>query len=211
MGAWGETALRAGWPDEHAHGGVEAGIADAPLADAAIGSTDMLEQPLDGVVGVGALVHGGAADGPLGPHVHELALGHHPSAHILVDEDETLILEGSGRAQLRHEGLLTVGVHTVGRALQEDGVGAVGVPRRVDGREEVHAIPHGDERLALGVVVLDPGGLGPGIRLGPLGLEIQGARQEGRDEEGRDPQATRKGHADSECGRHLKRYLHGLR
>jgi len=58
---------------------------------------------------------------------------------------------------------------------------------------------------------LGPSELGLGLRLGPPGLEIRGDRQEDRDEEGRDPQATRKEHAGSECGRHLKRYLQGVR
>src|SRR5258706_31430 len=41
---------------DHAGGGVEAGIGDAPLTDLAVVATHVLDQPVDRVVGVGALV-----------------------------------------------------------------------------------------------------------------------------------------------------------
>src|SRR5579859_3979677 len=43
---------------DHAHGDEIAGIRDAVHADAAVVVRNILDQPVDGVVGVGAFVHG---------------------------------------------------------------------------------------------------------------------------------------------------------
>ena len=80
---------------DHAGGAVETGVRDTPHADPAVGVGHVLEQILDGVVGVRRLVDVGwfrlviqvRAD------VYERAFREIQVANILVDEDVALIPE----------------------------------------------------------------------------------------------------------------------
>ncbi len=193
-GRLGRDGLQGRVARQHARGGVEGRVADAPLADFPVVVLHVLHQPVDGVVGVRALVHGRAAGGALGPHVHEVPLGHHPAPHILVDEDEALLLEGGRRTQVGRIGLRAVGIDAVGSALEEEGIGPAGVPGGVDGREQLHPIAHGDEHLAL--VVLFPDRGNAGLRWHRRGRRSdQGAEQEDREERG--AEGAEQGHGGS--------------
>ena len=55
-GACGDEALSAGCASIMPIDRLPAALGDAPLADATVVVRDVLQQPLDGVVGVGALV-----------------------------------------------------------------------------------------------------------------------------------------------------------
>ena len=95
--------------------------------------------------------------GPLGrvvrPHVHELALGHVAAPHVLVGEDEALLRRRLGGAHALAVGVAPVGRDAVGRPGQQDRVALVRsrVLGDVDGREELHPVPHRDAVLVLGV------------------------------------------------------------
>src|SRR5688500_11910563 len=80
---------------DHAHRSAEAGIRDAPHADAAVVVWNVLYEPLDRVIGVSAFVDvfRAAFLRLVRPYVYELAFRHQSSAHVLVDEDELLALK----------------------------------------------------------------------------------------------------------------------
>ncbi len=157
MGAWGEAAIEGGVGVDDAGGGVEAGIGDAPHADLAVVVGDVVNEPLDGVVGVGAFVGilGAALDGAVRRHVDEIAFGHVAAADVLVDEDELLAAEFIRRAEGGLVVLHAVGPDAVGRAGQHDGIGFGGVLGDVDAGEEALAIAHGNLEFVLGIVRLD--------------------------------------------------------
>jgi len=135
-------------------GGVEARIAHPPLAHPAVVTGDVLEQPGHRIVGVGAFVHPGPGPG-VGPdrgEIDEGAFAHVLAAHILVHEYEALPAEPGGGAQVRHERPRAVGSHPVRGALHEEREAAAALLRGVDGREQPDPVPHGNQRLLLGVV-----------------------------------------------------------
>ena len=138
------------------HRCIEAGVRDAPHADAAVVPGDVIEQPLDGVVGVRGLVHRvPALLDRHRPHLDELPLGHELSAHVLVDEDEALVLEALRRSEARGVGRGAVRRHAVRRPKQQDWIGLRGVARRVNGREQRDAVAHGHTMLGLRIPAFD--------------------------------------------------------
>ena len=73
------------------------------MPDPAVVVRHVLDQPVDGVVGVGALVDVGRAallGDDVRPHVDELALRHPAAAHVLVGEDVAVLAEERRRAQV---------------------------------------------------------------------------------------------------------------
>ncbi len=83
-----------GWVGvDDADGGVEARVGVAPDADPAVVVRQVLDQPLDGVPGVGALVGAGGRIVADRSHVDELALRHKAAAHVFGDEDVALARE----------------------------------------------------------------------------------------------------------------------
>jgi hypothetical protein len=73
----------------------KAGVGDAPNADPAVVVGNVFDQPIDGVVGVRALIHVFRAAQRVLAHgnIHEDAFGEIPAANILIDEDEALSRE----------------------------------------------------------------------------------------------------------------------
>ena len=112
---------------DHAGGRVEPGVRDAPHADPAVVVGHVLEQPVDRVERVGALVDVGGAGllRPVRPHVDELALRHPAPAHVLVDHDVALGAEERRRAEVRLVGVDAVGLNAVGRPAEHDRVALV--------------------------------------------------------------------------------------
>ena len=126
------------------------------MADLAVVVGDVLEQPVDRVVGVAALVD---VLRPLGrvvrPHVDERPLRHPAAANVLVDEDVPFLAEQRRRAKVAGILIVAVGPDAGLRAGQQDRVLAARVLRGVDRGEEADAVAHGDLVLGLGVVRLD--------------------------------------------------------
>jgi hypothetical protein len=84
--------------------------------------------------------------------VDELALGLELPARVLVDEDVPLSREVVVRAEHGPILLGPVRADAVRRARHEHRVAHAGVSGSVDDREQLHAVAHRDEQLALGVV-----------------------------------------------------------
>jgi hypothetical protein len=136
---------------------VERGVRDAPHPDTPVVIRHVLEEPLNRVVRVSAFVD---VFGPrllrdVRAHVDEIALGHPFSAHVLIDEDVALVGEPRRRPKQILVGVEPVWGDGVRRTTEQDRVGLRGVLRRIDGREELHAVAHGDHDFALRVVGLD--------------------------------------------------------
>ncbi len=82
-------SLERGMRVNGSHGGVEARIGDAPDADASIVVGNVLDEPVDAVIGVTGLVNiaGSFFVRDVGTHVLEGAFAEELSAHVLVDKD----------------------------------------------------------------------------------------------------------------------------
>ena len=158
-GACGSDGDQRGVRVDHARGGVESGLRNAVHPDLAGVAGNVLDQPVDGVVGVGALV------GVLGAALHGLVRADHDvvafaqiaAANVLIDEDEFL-----AREQLEGPSAGAVLVDAVGRdavagALHHDRVRlSLGdVFGNVDRGEELDAVAHGDAVFELVVVLAD--------------------------------------------------------
>src|SRR5689334_8251420 len=70
-------------------GRIEARIGDAPHPYLAVVVGNVLDEPIDAVVGIGALIDVGrpAMSVLFGPHVRKSSFRHPAAAHILVDEN----------------------------------------------------------------------------------------------------------------------------
>ena len=143
---------------DHAGGGEEARRRDAPRADATVVVRDVLDQPVDRVVGVGAFVDvlGAVLDVDVRRHVLEVALRHEPPARVLVDEDETVVAEPRRGTEPGRVLVGAVGRDAVRRARHHDRIAAARVARRVDRREELHAVASADAHFGLLIAVADP-------------------------------------------------------
>ena len=173
---------------DHAGGGVEAGLRDAVHADFGGVVGNVLDEPVDGVVGVGALVgiFGAALDRLVGADDDVIAFAHVAAADVLVGEDEFFAGEEFGGAEGGAVLVGAVGRDVVAGALEHDGVGLVvgeGVLGDVDGGEELDAVAHGDAVFELGVVLADEiaacGGGGGG---GGGSASLGGQEGRGKDE-----------------------------
>ena len=92
------------------HRGVKARIRNAVDADPAVVVRHVLNQPIDGVVGVGGLVDLLAGlVGNVRPHVFVLAFAHVAPAHVLIDKDVAFAREQFIGAQRRLELIRAVG------------------------------------------------------------------------------------------------------
>ena len=144
---------------DHAHGREKAGVRDAVHAHVAVVVAHVLDQPLDGIPGVGALV--GVLRAGLGrlvrADVNKGALGGKATTHILAHEDELLAHQPVTEARIA-AGINRVRLEVVWGPPQEDGVLA-GLLRRVDSGEKSHAVAHRNAHLALGVIGLESAGV----------------------------------------------------
>ena len=154
-GRLGRHDLHGGMGADQGVGGVETGRRDAPYAHAAVVIGHVLQQPVDRIVGIRALVDVGFRRlvRVVGTHGLELPFGHHAAAHVLVHDDVPLAGEEHGGPDPRLV-RRPVRRHAVGRALQQDGIGPRVVLRHVDGSEQPGAVAHGHVTLHL-LIVLD--------------------------------------------------------
>jgi|SRR5579863_625413 len=134
--------------------GVVAGIGDAPDADFAVVVWEIVDQPVDGVIGIGAVIEvaGAVKVGFVRADVYKRAFGHVAAADVLVDENESLCFGGFGRADADAVVISSVWGDRVGRALHQDRIFLRRVLRDVDACEQTDAIAHGDAEFVLGVV-----------------------------------------------------------
>ena len=156
----GRRGFDGGMRIDDARGSVEPRIRDTPDADAAVVVGHVLQQPLDRVVGVGALVDVGVrlrlVD--VRPHLDEIAFRQITPADVLKHEDVAGLVERLRRSQPRPELIDAVRRHAVRRARHQERIAPRGVLRHVDRREEPLAVAHRDGRLVLRVVLRDAEG-----------------------------------------------------
>ncbi len=183
-GSFGRGGLDRGVGVDDGGGGIESGIGDAPDADLAVVVGDVLEQPVHGVVHVGAFIgFAGLRMVDMGAHFNKLPLRLVAAADVLQDEDVAGAGEGFGGAEARGILIFAVRGDAVGSAGHEKGIGFGGVFGDVNGGEELDAVAHGDAELIFGVVRLEVEGLG---RVGGLGeIEQRTAEDKGEKEDAR--------------------------
>lgn len=155
-GSLGAGNLKRGVSIDHAGGDIEARVGNAPGADAAIVVGQILDEPFNGVVGIGGFIDilGGGLGCAVRCHVDELPFAHVLAANVLIDDDVAVFGQRGRRADV---GLVLVGAirgDAVGRAVEKDGVLLRLILRDVDAGEEALAIAHGYAVLVLGVVRL---------------------------------------------------------
>src|SRR5690606_13978280 len=73
-------------------GGIKAGIGYAPDTDLAAVVPHIVDEPFDGVKGIGTFIHllWRSLVGDIGPHVHIMSLTEPASAHVLVHKNVPL-------------------------------------------------------------------------------------------------------------------------
>ena len=136
---------------------VEARIGDPPHADPAVVVGHVLDQPIDRVVGVRALVDVGGLllAVAMRPHVLELALRHPSAADVLVGDDIAVAAEGRRWADVRLVGVLAIRLDPVRRAQQHHRIPMPLLLGDVDRREQPDPVAHRDAVFILGVMSLD--------------------------------------------------------
>ena len=141
--------LERGMRVEQSHGGQPAPVGDAQDSHPAVMVGHVGQKPVDGVVGVGALVDGlrVALVARVAQH-HKPALGAVAPANILKDEDVALRNEFLITTELPAKTLFVV-VQTVRRPLEDEGQRLGRVLRRVDFGVQADAVAHGDHHVSL--------------------------------------------------------------
>jgi hypothetical protein len=172
--------------------GKPAVVRDAENADLAVGLGDVVDKPLDRVVGVGALVdRRGILRAVHGAVHHVVTLGTVLAANVLNDADVAaadnhvrgVVVAVDCRPQMRAGSVTGLVVGAVGRAREQDGrVG--GAFRDENHRVQVDSIAHGDHGIAALVIEGGCSGLELIGRLagvvGILGCGSLGACESGR-------------------------------
>lgn len=160
-------------------GRIKTRIADAPLPGAAIVVGYVFEQPLNGIIRVGAFVHrhcrlargcsaffagglgfGAAFHGAVGNggrHICPRAFRHPPTPNILIHKNILIVHQRSRRAETARIGIGTVGGHAVAGALHQKRVfvGRRSIFGHIDVGVQLGAVAHRDVGLDFGVVVAD--------------------------------------------------------
>ena len=162
--------LERGMRIDHAHRRVEAGIGDAEHANVAVVVRNVLHEPVDGVVGVGALVDFFRALVWIErADVNVITFGAIAAADVLRDEDELVLRQFAEGAERIAVVVRAVGLQRIRRAREHDGPRLRIILRHIDASEELHAVAHGDAMLELGVVFREPDGVGVGRSIGAAG------------------------------------------
>ena len=148
---------------DHAHRGIETRIGNTEHTDLAVVVRRMFHQPIDGVVGVGTLVEIlGSLVGVVGTDMGIRALGSVPAADVLCDQDEAVPGEGIERANGVGVVIRAIRLQRVGRAGQDNRPRLGIVLGHIDPGEQMHAVPHGNAVLVLGIILGEPGRIGVG-------------------------------------------------
>src|ERR1700730_3520696 len=167
-------------------GGEKSRIGNAPNSSFAVVAGDVVQQPFDGVVGVGAFVDLSRRFLSIFMWCHFLegAFGHIAATNILVDEDEAIALEHRRGAETSGVLIGAVGTNAVRCTDDEEGVSLGRVFGHINRREKLHAIAHRDTIFVLCVVWADfrfARRFRAGLRERPAcGQGRQGAEQQNR-------------------------------
>ena len=137
---------------DDAGGDVEAGLGNTDHAGAPVVVRDVLQQPVDGVVGIRALVDFFRSLGRIeGPHLLELPFRHVAAARVLIDEDEAVFLKVLGRPERARILIDAVWRDAVRRAGDQERVLLGGVLRHIHGGEKPRPVTHRDHVFILRV------------------------------------------------------------
>ena len=138
------------------HRSVKARIRNSVNSDAAVVVSHILDQPINGVVGVGCFVDLiSFLVRNVWPHVFINAFAHIAAAHIAVNEDVACAREQFVWPQQRFVIVRAIRTDAIRRAVEHDRISLLLVFRLVDANEEFHAIAHRNHHFALGVMTLD--------------------------------------------------------
>ena len=145
-GRLGRSGFQRGMGIDDAGRGEEAGIGNSPDAGVAVIVGNILEQPVDGVVKVGAVVDVlfGFFVVDVRAHLDERALGHVAAAHVLVDENVSRLVEVGRGTELRAVEVDAIWRNAIRSAIDQERVGVRSVLGNVDSGEEADAVAHGD-------------------------------------------------------------------
>ena len=140
----------------HPSTGVEAWVRDPRHSDLAIVIGDLLDQPVDGVVGVRTLI-----DllrrllGEMRSHVDKLTFRHPPPSHVLVNEDVAGFAELGRRSQIISVLVNAVRLHVVRRSRHQKRIRPTRILRNVDRREQPFPVTHRNPVFVLRVMCFD--------------------------------------------------------
>ena len=140
-----------------ARGSVKPGIRNSPDSHLAVVIGHVLQQKLNRVIGVGAVVHILARflDVHVRMHFHKFAFGEISSSYILIDEDVIGLFKLFGWSQVFLVLVFAIGTNAVGRAIHENRMRLRSVLGHISGGEQFLAVAHRDAVLVLGVMRLD--------------------------------------------------------
>lgn len=150
-------------------GSIKAWVRNPPLANVSIVSRQRLDQVLDRIVRIGALVDAADRSGHLGymrSHIDELPTTHVPTSNILENKDVSVSLKLGTWAETSFVGAQAIRSDTIGCAAQENGIlfRGVRIVRSVDACKKLDSITHPDPNLGLRVVGSDVVGPRIGLR-----------------------------------------------
>ncbi len=148
------SGLERGMRVNDAGRGIEARIRDAPDADASVVVGHMLQQIIDGVGGVGAIVHilWRFLHVDVGTHFYKGPLRHVAPANILIDEDISGFFKFIRGTEALGILVYTVGSNAVGCAIHEEGIALRCILGHINSGKEMDVIPHGDTVFILCVM-----------------------------------------------------------
>ncbi len=155
---------------DHTRRGEETVVRDAPEAHPSVVTGNVLHQPVDGVVSVGALVDVRRALLPLavGSHVDEFPFREEAPPNVLPGEDIGRAVEARpGEVAEGSIVVRSVMLDSVPRPVHQDGVSGARVFRHVDGGIETDAVAHRNPELEF---------LERGFRIGRLSRHRRGKR-----------------------------------
>src|SRR5262249_5825537 len=147
---------------DDAGGNVESGIRYPHHACTTVVARYVLDQPVDRIPRVGALVDilRTALLIDMRPHVRKLPLRHESPAHVLVNEDVPFVRKLRSRTDGIRIVVRTVRRNAVGRSFNQERIRFGSVFWDVYVGEELNAISHRDQDFTLGVTILNTLGKG---------------------------------------------------
>src|ERR1051325_1375349 len=149
---------------DHSRRGKETRLRNTPHSNLAGVARNILDEPFDGVVTVGAFVGiFWTLNRLLRPDDCEVALAHKTTTNILISKNEFLSSEQLRRTKRGSVFVDSVGRNVIGRTLKHDRIGlAIGrdILGHIDRREEFHSIAHRYSKLVFRIVFAHERGAG---------------------------------------------------
>src|SRR5215470_11213347 len=135
---------------------VESGIGNSVKPGRAVVVRNVFHQPLDGVVGVGALVYVlGALFVLVRRHFDERSVALIAAAHVLIDKDEPVLHEAWRRPETLRIVVRAVRGDAIGSPLDQEwkGLGRRSILGYIDRREQLRAVAHNNPIFVFCVVL----------------------------------------------------------